>query len=39
MLMWNPITWVKNFFKERKRKKALAAKLKKLKDQDPFIYE
>ena len=35
----NPIKWIKNIIKERKRKKALEAKLKKLRDQDPFIYE
>ena len=37
--MWNPFKFISNIIKERKRKKALEAKLKKLKEQDPFIYE
>lgn len=37
--MWNPFKFISNWFAERKRKKALEAKLKKLRDQDPFIYE
>lgn len=37
--MWNPFKLISNWLKERKRKKALEAKLKKLRDQDPFIYE
>lgn len=37
--MWNPIKLIKNWLKDRKRKKAIKAKLKKLREQDPFIYE
>ena len=37
--MWNPFAWIKHKIDQRKKKKALAAKLKKLKEQDPFIYE
>lgn len=37
--MWNPFKWIKNKIEERKKKKALAEKIKKLKEQDPFIYE
>ena len=35
----NPIKLIKRWLDKRKAKKALEAKLKKLKEQDPFIYE
>lgn len=35
----NPIKLIKNWLAERRHKKKIAEKLKKLKDQDPFIYE
>jgi hypothetical protein len=37
--MFNPIKWIKDKIAERKRKKKLEEKLKKLKEQDPFIYD
>lgn len=37
--MFNPIKWLKQKLEERKRKKKLEEKLKKLQEQDPFIYD
>jgi hypothetical protein len=37
--MFNPIKWIKNKIEEYKYKKKIKAKLKKLKEQDPYIYE
>ena len=37
--MWNPFAWIKDKINQRRKKKALEAKLKKLKEQDPFIYD
>lgn len=35
----NPIKLIKDWLATRKHKKALEAKLKKLQDEDPFIYD
>jgi len=37
--MWNPIKWIKEKLEERKYKKELAERIKKLKEKDPYIYE
>lgn len=37
--MFNPIRWIREWISKRKYKKKMAEKLKKLKDQDPFIYD
>ena len=37
--MTNPFKWIMNIIHQRKRKKIIAAKLKKLEEQDPFIYD
>ena len=48
--MWNPIKWIKNKIEarkqkqkqaeaERKYKEKMDAKLKRLKEQDPYIYD
>ena len=37
--MFNPIRWIKEKIQERRYKKKIKAKLKKLKEQDPYIYE
>ena len=38
-IMFNPFKWYKKWKENKERKKKIAEKLKKLKDQDPFIYE
>jgi|TARA_R110000803_G_C11980651_1_gene320704 hypothetical protein len=37
--MFNPVKWVKKKLAERKYKKRMEAKLKKLQEQDPYIYD
>lgn len=37
--MFNPITWIKKKIAEYKYKKRMKAKLKKLQEQDPYIYD
>lgn len=37
--MINPFKWLKNKIHQRRRQKLIAAKLKKLEEQDPFIYD
>lgn len=37
--MFNPIKWVKDWLAERRYKKKVAERIKKLKEQDPYIYD
>lgn len=37
--MFNPIRWIKDKIEERKYNKKMKEKLKKLQEQDPFIYD
>jgi hypothetical protein len=37
--MFNPVKWVKRKIADRKHKKRMKEKLKKLQEQDPYIYD
>lgn len=37
--MFNPIKWIKNAIEKYRYKKKIAARLKKLRDDDPYIYD
>jgi hypothetical protein len=37
--MFNPIKWFKNLLAKRRYKKKIAERLKKLREEDPYIYD